>query len=181
MESLRPDRDEVDSFQRSRNKTVKGGGKTPANPTIKSDKKPTETVKAARPNTSISVWLMMLVIAVVVSVFGWEGYKQQQKLDAMSAELEGALAFLRQSKLLMARFEGQLSETGAELVESGTDAQKKMSFLESEVRKLWGVAYDRNKKAIAANDKLIQQYGGDLKSIKVNPQSARKKYDRVVC
>lgn len=166
MESLRPDRDEVDSFQRSRNKTAKGGGKTPVSPAIKADKQSATTAKASKTNTSISVWLMMLVLAVVVSIFGWEGYKQQQKLDAMGAELDDALAFLRQSKLLMARFEGQLSETGAELIETGTDAQKKMNFLESEVRKLWGVAYDRNKKAIAANDKLIQQYGGDLKSIK---------------
>lgn len=163
MEGLRPDRDEVDSFQRSR-KTGKAAGKPKVNPNseIKTDKK---RAVAPRHRTPITVWLMMMVIASVVSWFGWEGYKQQQLLDATTAELNDALVFIRQSKLLMARFEGELSETGAELEESDTGAQKKLKFLESEIRKLWGIAYDRNRKAIAATDEAIKQQGAELKNI----------------
>lgn len=163
MEGLRPDRDEVDSFQRSR-KTGKAAGKPKVNPSseIRTDK-----AKAVAPKRSapITIWLMMVVIASVVSWFGWEGYKQQQLLDATTAELNDALVFIRQSKLLMARFEGELSETGAELEESDTGAQKKLKFLESEIRKLWGIAYDRNRKAIAATDEAIKQQGAELKNI----------------
>ena len=65
----------------------------------------------------------------------------------------------------MARFEGELSETGAELEESDTGAQKKLKFLESEIRKLWGISYDRNRKAIAASDDAIKQQGIELKNI----------------
>ncbi len=162
MEGLRPDRDEVDSFQRSR-KAGKAAAKpnvTPsANPVSKTGK---TSAVAPKSGTPITVWLMMVVIATVVSWFGWEGYKQQQLLDATTAELNDALVFIRQSKLLMARFEGELSETGAELEENDSGAQKKLKFLESEIRKLWGVAYDRNRKAIAASDAAIKQHGAEL-------------------
>lgn len=160
MEGLRPDRDEVDSFQRNRKPTKATGKSTP---------KPSPEVRAKKSNTSapktrapISVWLMMVLIAAVVSWFGWEGYNQQQQLKSTTAELNDALVFIRQSKLLMARFEGQLSETDAELEESDTGAQKKMKFLESEIRKLWGISYDRNRKAIAASNDLIKQQAAEL-------------------
>ena len=163
MEGLRPDRDEVDSFQRNR-KTGKATSKPNTSPGSEVKTEKTRTV-ASKKSTPITVWLMMVVIASVVSWLGWEGYKQQQLLNATTAELNDALVFIRQSKLLMARFEGELSETGAELEESDTGAQKKLKFLESEVRKLWGIAYDRNRKAIAASDDEIKQQGVELKSI----------------
>ncbi|UZE97439.1 hypothetical protein [Alkalimarinus alittae] len=173
MEGLRPDRDEVDNFQRSRN-TGKGAGKQKANPSISADKKgaakttaskPPKAPKTTKSSSPMLVWLMLVVIAGVVSWFGWESYQQKQVLKATTAELQDALVFVRQSKLLMARLEGELSETGAELIESDTGAQKKMAFLESEIRKLWGIAYDRNRKAIAANNGDIKQQGTELKSI----------------
>ncbi|MFD2229040.1 hypothetical protein [Alkalimarinus sediminis] len=166
MEGLRPDRDEVDNFQRSRKsgKTGKATAKPSAKPSL--EVRPNKArASAPKRGASISVWLMMVVIASVVSWLGWEGYQQQQRINAMTAELNDALVFIRQSKLLMARFEGQLSETDAELEESDTGAQKKMKFLESEIRKLWGIAYDRNRKAIAASDELIKEQAKELKNI----------------
>jgi chromosome segregation ATPase len=50
------------------------------------------------------------------------------------------------------------------LQESGTGAQKKMAFLESEIRKLWVIAYERNKKAIAENEAGLKKQGAELKS-----------------
>lgn len=164
MEGLRPGRDEVDSFQKNR-KAGKVTAKPSANPEARAGKTKKVATKGVRPATPLSVWLTLVVITVAVSWFGWEGYKQQQVLEATTAELEDALVFIRQSKLLMARFEGQLTETGAELEESDTGAQKKLKFLESEIRKLWGIAYDRNKKAIAANDGVIKQHGTELAKI----------------
>ena len=166
MEGLRPDRDEVDSFQRNRKSGGKKSSSAPEAKTsseLKPNKKRPVVAKEAKSGSSIAVWIMMAVIAGAVSWFGWEGYKQQQSLKDMHTELNDALVFLRQSKLLMARLEGELSETGAELEESGTDAQKKLKFLDSEVRKLWGVAYDRNRKSIAVNDGAIKQQDKTLK------------------
>ena len=62
MESLRPDRDEVDNFQRSR-KTGKGAEKPKVNPEVRAEK---VGARAPKPNTPITVWLMMIVIATVV-------------------------------------------------------------------------------------------------------------------
>lgn len=191
MEGLRPDRDEVDSFQRSR-KAGKGASKAKAKAKPETATASREPIKGGQtpqqPNaeqpsktgTPLVVWLVMVLITLVVSWFGWESYQQKQKLEAANTELQSALVFMRQSKLLLARLEGELSETGAELIESDTGAQKKMAFLESEVRKLWGVAYDRNKKAIAGNNAEIKQQAAVLNSLKANVSEQSKGLEKLV-
>lgn len=47
--------------------------------------------------------------------------------------------------------EKQLEMTGDESTASMTAVQAKLKWADSEIRKLWGVAHDRNRKAIAAN------------------------------
>jgi len=76
-------------------------------------------------------------------------------VTSLKTELEDAIGFISQSKLLIARLEGELSETGAELEQSGSAAEKKLAFLDSEMRKLWGVSNDRNKKSITANQQAL--------------------------
>ena len=106
--------------------------------------------------------MVLLIVGAVGG--GWTYNEQSQELTVLREELKDALGFIRQSKLLMARFEGRLSETGAEMAEGDTEAQKKLKFLDSEVRKLWGIAYDRNRKAIGVNDGSIKLHASELKS-----------------
>ncbi len=162
MESLRPDRDEVDNFQRNRKAGKGSKTNTPS--------APTESHAVAReampkPASNVALWLIVVLIIVGGAALGWVYNEQRQQIDALNTELSDALTFVRQSKLLMARFEGQLSETGAELEETDTVAQEKLKFLDSEVRKLWGVAYDRNRKAIADNNEALKQQRSDLGSV----------------
>ena len=113
-------------------------------------------------NTLLGLIVVVLLIGVLGA--GWVYNEQRQELTALKVELKDALGFIRQSKLLMARFEGKLSETGDEMAEGDTEAQKKLKFLDSEVRKLWGIAYDRNRKAIGLNDGLIKAHASELKN-----------------
>jgi len=184
MDGLRPDSDEVDSFKQSRNKIRKAssgsvaGKKTDfkaATPKQGGEFRPVAVSKHAS-NTLLGLIVVLLIVGAVGG--GWVYSEQKQELTDLRTELKDALGFIRQSKLLMARFEGELSETGAEMAEGDTEAQKKLKFLDSEVRKLWGVAYDRNRKAIGANDGLIRQHALELKSAASelkNVTSANKK------
>ncbi len=167
MDSLRPDRDEVDSFQRSRK----------AGSARKSDNKSNKKLERAAPmsesrsskvkktGSNTALWLMIVLIVAGTSFLGWGYYEQRVQVNVLNAELNETLVFVRQSKLLMARFEGQLSETGAEMSESGTDTQEKIKFLDAEVRKLWGISYDRNRKTIGSNAVEIKKNSSELKQL----------------
>jgi hypothetical protein len=179
MDSLRPDRDEVDSFKKNRTTKAKtkstthsGAVSAPSRsseakhvtPKQSADLKPIVVSRSA-PNTLLGLIVVILIVAAAGA--GWVYNEQKQELNVLRVELKDALGFIRQSKLLMARFEGKLSETGVEMTEGDTEAKKKLKFLDSEVRKLWGVAYDRNRKSIGVNDGLIRQHASELKNIAV--------------
>jgi len=172
MDGLRPDSDEVDNFQQSRTsrtnkKTTKRKANSNDKPVSVSSPKQAGEPKSRTANKSGSNTVLgFIVVVLLVGVMGagWIYNEQRQELTVLKVELEEALGFIRQSKLLMARFEGKLSETGDEMAEGDTEAQKKLKFLDSEVRKLWGVAYDRNRKAIGLNDGLIKAHASELKN-----------------
>jgi len=142
MNSLRPERDELDRFKRR-----------------KEDKKVIAPVKEARQKKQVErggqgspfLIFVVFVLACLSGALAWGYIQQESRLDSLKTELSDALGFIGQSKLSMARFEGELNETGAELEQSGSAAAQKLAFLDSEMRKLWGVANDRNKQAIENN------------------------------
>lgn len=98
------------------------------------------------------VWLLLLVIAVGAGA-GW--YFQEQRIQALEGQLEEADYWARQSKLALARFEGELSETGESLQERGASFEeqiashnKRLDNADGEIRKLWAIANERNKKRL---------------------------------
>ena len=98
------------------------------------------------------LWLLVIAMAVA-SVAGW--YSQNQRIQVLEGQLEEADYWARQSKLALARFEGDLSETGESLQERGAsladqiESQKKqLDEADSEIRKLWVIANERNKKRL---------------------------------
>ncbi|MGO1462804.1 MAG: hypothetical protein ACTHYN_14075 [Marinobacter sp.] len=98
------------------------------------------------------LWLLVVVVGVA-SAAGW--YTQNQRIQLLEGELEEADYGARQSKLALARVEGELSETGENMQERGAslsdqvEAQKKqIDAADSEIRKLWAVANERNKKRL---------------------------------
>src|SRR5690554_4216153 len=64
----------------------------------------------------LALWVLVVVVAIG-SVTGW--YSQNQKIEALEGQLEEADYWARQSKLALARFEGDLTETGESLQERG--------------------------------------------------------------
>lgn len=105
------------------------------------------------------LWLLVIVVAIA-SVAGW--YSQNQRIQMLEGQLEEADYGSRQSKLALARFEGDLSETGENLQERGaslTDQieshKKQLDEADSEIRKLWVIANERNKKRLDDHQERI--------------------------
>jgi chromosome segregation ATPase len=105
------------------------------------------------------LWLLVIAVAVA-SLAGW--YSQNQRILMLEGQLEEADYWVRQSKLALARFEGDLSETGESFQERGAslgdqiDSQKKqLDEADSEIRKLWVIANERNKKRLDDHQERI--------------------------
>jgi DNA repair exonuclease SbcCD ATPase subunit len=92
-----------------------------------------------------------LVLAVLVAglmVAGWFIAEQYQRLQEESRALADAKARLEV-------LEDRLRVTDEALTETGATTSEQINFWESEIRKLWAVTNDRNKKWIEDNQKAI--------------------------
>jgi DNA repair exonuclease SbcCD ATPase subunit len=152
MDSLKPDAEDVDLFKERAG--ANKGGKRPSG-----IETPAQVSSGAHiENTSsftLFSWILLILLLFTLGFAGYTYYQQTAKILALQVDLKSDRNFIRQSKLLMARLEGRLTETGSAVQQTGTEFGKKVAFLDSEVRKLWGVSWDRNKKAIAANEASI--------------------------
>jgi len=164
MESLRPDREDLDQFK-SRNKKI------PKSTSVKKTHQPAKPVR----ESSRVMPLFIVALVLLSGFFAWAYLAQQEKLLVMQEELKGASDFIGRSKLLMARFEGELNVTGTEIEQSGSAVQSKLAFLDGEMRKLWVISNERNKKTIKENANSLSLIKGDLKAVK----QWRDKFEKV--
>jgi len=167
MEPIRPDDDELRATR---------GGNPAGEPRNKQQEKP------ARPpggggsggngggkkssSSAPLLWILLLVFAAAGGA-GW--YQQSDRIAQMESQLEEADYWARQSKLALARFEGELSETGEDLQEAGQsieqqliDQRKRLDTADSEIRKLWGVANDRNKARLNDHEARLDALANNL-------------------
>ncbi len=114
----------------------------------------------------LGVWLALVLVAAVAGG-GW--FTQAQQIEALEGQLEEADYWARQSKLALARFEGDLSETGENLEERGQSIEQKLSnqndrldTADSEIRKLWAIANERNKKRLDDHQARLETLTGEL-------------------
>jgi|GEM_PF-1073625 len=148
MDSLRPDSDDVSLYKkRSMSGKKADGNLTPASVSMRT-KKIKETQSS--PFTFFS-WTLLSILLLALGFATYTYYQQTSKILKLETEIHNDRNFIRQTKLLMARLEGRLAVTGTKIQQTGSVVDKKLKFLDSQVRKLWGVSWDRNKKAIIVN------------------------------
>ena len=92
---------------------------------------------------------VMVVLVGGLVAAGWFIANQQQALIAEQARLTDANTRLQ-------RLEQRLSATDTALSQGGEDTQEQLSLWESEIRKLWAVANERNKGWIKDNQKAVK-------------------------
>jgi len=153
MEPIRPDDDELRAGDRpagtERKKKQQAVKPDPSGGKGGSSKRPKEGGGSGRSGGNGLLWVLLVIVAGAAGA-GW--YLQNERLAALEAQLDDAESWSRQSKLALARFEGELSETGESLQERGetlderiTANDERLETADSEIRKLWAVANERNK------------------------------------
>ena len=169
MEPIRPDDDELRAerpigsaepkkLAEKKSRPSSGGKGEPSAPA-----KPPKGGKGGNGRSgrgsSAMLWVLLIVLAVAGGA-GW--YSQEQRVLALEGQLEEADYWARQSKLALARFEGELSETGENLQERGATLEeqiaahtKRLDTADSEIRKLWAIANERNKKRLDEQQERI--------------------------
>lgn len=97
----------------------------------------------------LSASLVVALLAVVASGYlYWQNTLYQQRLNGAESRL--------------AALEKQLELTGDESTQSVAALQAKLKWAESEIRKLWGVSYDTNRKNIASLTDGLKSHKGLL-------------------
>ena len=102
-----------------------------------------------------------LIMAIVIGglvLAGWFIANQQQQLAQ-----EQARATQAESRL--GRLEARLSATDSALSQGGEDTQQQIGLWESEIRKLWTISNERNKKWIQDNQKAVQNITSTINGI----------------
>lgn len=169
MEPIRPDDDELRAERpvgaperkgpaRQKPGSSVGGAGGSSGPAKPGRSSPKSSGGSGRSGLGL-LWLLVIVMALAIAG-GW--YLQNQRIQMLEGQLEEADYWARQSKLAIARFEGDLSETGENLQERGAsmseqlEAQKKrLDEADSEIRKLWAIANERNKQRLNEQEKRI--------------------------
>jgi len=138
INAIRPEQDEI-ANHRQRSGAPKNGGPAPVRPVIVKSK------------------LAPFALFVALIGVGGAGFSFWQ-LQQTQVLLDGA-------EKRIVELEKQLEMTGDESTASMTAVQAKLKWADSEIRKLWGVSYDRNRKAIAENEEKIAGLTKGAKSV----------------
>ena len=108
-----------------------------------------ESGRGSQGTRSIGIALVVAVLIAGLAVSGWFLVSQHQRLEAEGQALASARARLD-------ALEDRLRTTDEALTETGVHTSEQITFWESEIRKLWAVANDRNKKWIDDNRAAIE-------------------------
>lgn len=123
------------------------------------------------PGRMIGINLILAVLVAGLVVAGWFIASQHQLL--MDEQQKVASAHMRIEAL-----EVGLRETGAVLTETGAETGEQINFWESEIRKLWAISNDRNKKWIEDNQKLLQRQRNTIASLESTDKNLKSAVDR---
>lgn len=195
MEPIRPDDDELRAEAPFGNKERKAPpGARPKSASGGGREKPPEPAKSSKGggngNGRGSLTLLWLLLIGLSGAAGAGWYSQNQRIQSLEGQLEEADYWARQSKLALARFEGDLSETGESLQERGASLsdqiannKKQLETANSEIGKLWVVSNERNKarlndhqERLAALEKGLAEDGKALSTVKASMEKMRSSF-----
>ena len=106
----------------------------------------------------LGVNLIMALLVAGLMVAGWFIANQNQLLKDAQAALESASARI-------AVLEDRLRVTDEAMTETGQDTDEKLGLWESEIRKLWAITNERNRKWIKDNEGNIARLQKSLSTV----------------
>ncbi len=114
--------------------------------------------KAEKSSGGLLPSIALAGVVVLAGAFIWQNMQ-------LSKALEDANQQRQQAEQRIAALEELLSSSNDEMGENAAAVAAKLKWADSEIRKLWGVAHDRNRKAIASNKDRIANTEARLKKL----------------
>lgn len=114
---------------------------------------------SARPVVVKSSPLTPIAFLVAFAALGLAGFSYWQQMQATKSRVS--------AEVRIAELEGKLDLTGDESAASLTAVQAKLKWADAEIRKLWGVSHDTNRKLINTNKSKLAGLAKQLKSQEV--------------
>lgn len=152
---------------RARAQTAQTGGQAPPRPQKPRSGPPPVSSRPAAERSPLAP--LALVVALAAGGFSgylfWQLQQTQQELAASAESLGGAGARI-------AELEKRLMLSDDESTQSLTALQANVKENASEIRKLWGVAYDRNRSAIAKLEESVAKIEKSVASVDGKIKSA---------
>lgn len=127
----------------------------------RSGKRRTEARSSGGVGKQIGMNLIMAVLIGGLALAGWFIANQQQLLTDEQARVDSANDRLEV-------LEERLSATDSAMSQGGQDTKQSINLWESEIRKLWAIANERNKKWIEGNQKAVKKLNGTLNGIQAS-------------
>ncbi|ROQ19514.1 hypothetical protein EDC38_0098 [Marinimicrobium koreense] len=161
--TIKPEKDEVAARQgRAAAAPPGGNAKGPKRPGGGGGTPPPPQRPAGASSGGQGLAIAALIIAVAgVGASGFLAWKWT-----------GAEQNLAQANERLETLEKRIAITSNESSEYVEEIQEKLEWADSEIRKLWGVSYDTNRKRIASNQEGLESLKRELASVKESASSA---------
>lgn len=150
LSGITPDKDEIEARQQRNQRRPE---RPPSTPPPGGSPPP----RGGQPSSGPS-GLAIFALIVALAGLGGSGF--------LAWKFTQAQEVLVQAEMRIADLEGRLDVTYDESNQSVEAIQAKLKWADSEIRKLWGVAHDTNRKNIASNSEQIGKLNSDLASTK---------------
>ena len=101
---------------------------------------------------------MTVILLFTILGAAWFIYAQHQQIQSQAALVD-------QTSNKLALLEERLSATDFAMSQGGEDTKEQITLWESEIRKLWAIANERNKGWIKDNQADLKEYGDTIDSL----------------
>lgn len=139
--------------------------------------------KAEKPRGGLLLTLILLVLAVGGGGLAYWTAGLKQSLDKQQAELAKAQQRLAEVEQLLALTSDTASQSGETLMgrlgQMEIKAGEKYEHFDSEIAKLWTIAYQRNKPQLEEQKKALEAQSADLEALKKSLADTSGKLDKL--
>lgn len=167
--SIKPEKDEVTARQRPPQGPAGSNGPKGPRRSGPGAPPPSGRPPQAAGNGGNGLAITALILALIGvaggGFLGWKWMEAEKNLTQANQRLE--------------TLEKRIAITSSESSEYVDQIQEKLEWADSEIRKLWGVSHDTNRKNIAANTEALKSLRTQLSSVEKTASSAAQAADRL--